>query len=269
MEQEQDVFISHAGADKPTYIEPLADALTQKGVTFWLDNIEIAWGDSVTMKINEGLRSSRFVLLCLSSHYLRRQWPETELSAAFSVQNDTGIKRVLPLILNSKPEILARYPLIAGLAYRDFSVGPHTIANELATLAVRPKDTTGQIRITVESVHSGHLCSIIASPRVSIRWLADKARAGMGVSETAETGAHIPFRVRWVLVDTRAESVWIKLPRSKQRKIRGVSSRDGVPIFAYFDSDRLDDLKIQDGVVFHMYAIEDEDYDIPVCSPAR
>ena len=86
---------------KSKYIQPLADALAEKSVTFWLDNLEVGWGDSITMAINGGMASSRFVLFSLSQRFLSRRWPEAELSAAFAEQNDTGVKRVLPLILNS------------------------------------------------------------------------------------------------------------------------------------------------------------------------
>ncbi len=61
MERAQDLFISHAGHDKAQYVGPLTDAFVEKGITFWLDNVEIGWGDSVTRKINEGLARSRFV----------------------------------------------------------------------------------------------------------------------------------------------------------------------------------------------------------------
>ena len=34
----QDVFLSHAGADKAAYVEPLAVALAGRSVSFWLDS---------------------------------------------------------------------------------------------------------------------------------------------------------------------------------------------------------------------------------------
>jgi|SRR5688572_17237002 len=261
MDDQQDVFISHAGDDKARYIEPLTDALTQKGVTFWMDSIEIAWGDSIASKVNEGLRNSQFVLLCLSKHFMCRPWPESELNAIVAIQNTAGIRRVLPLILNSKEEILARYPLVSGLAYRDYAVGPHAIAEELATLMQRPANAENEIHVIVESVHTGRLCNIVANPRFSIKWLIDKAQAGMGVSDLAKTGAYEPFHVRWVLVDKRAVSIWKKLPRRRQRKLRALVSGQSEPYFCLSTHDRLGNIGVHDSIVFHMYAIEDEDYD--------
>jgi hypothetical protein len=235
MEPQQDLFISHAGSDKEQYIQPLTDAFVETGVTFWIDNIEIAWGDSVTGNINAGLARSRFVLLCLSRAFLRRRWPEAELGAALSVQNDTGVKRVLPLILNDKESVLARFPLLADLSFREFSAGPAVIAEEIRELTGRPAQAPGDLRIVVESVHTGRVCSITASPRVSVGWLVDRAQAGMGVSDLADTGAYEPFHVRWVLVDTRAEAAWRALPRSTQRRLRAlVAKRDAVTNVHFF-----------------------------------
>ena len=70
---EQDLFISHASEDKPQYVYPLTKALSAHQVTFWLDEAEIRWGDSLVGKINEGLRETRFALLCLSHNFLKRR----------------------------------------------------------------------------------------------------------------------------------------------------------------------------------------------------
>ena len=121
LQPKHDVFISHAGRDKERYVQPLVDALQDRGVTFWLDSIEVTWGDSVTRNINQGLAHSRFLLLCLSSSFVDRPWPEAEMGAAVAQQNAFGTKRVLPLILYDKDVVLSRYPLLADLAYREFS----------------------------------------------------------------------------------------------------------------------------------------------------
>src|SRR5271166_4333194 len=62
-ERRQDLFISHASGDKSRYIEPLANAFDRKRITYWMDSVEIRWGDSFPLLINEGLRKSRYVLV--------------------------------------------------------------------------------------------------------------------------------------------------------------------------------------------------------------
>lgn len=266
-EEMQDLFISHAGADKSRYVLPLANSLSQKGISFWLDNVEIAWGDSIPLRINQGLRTSRYLLLCLSSHFLQRPWPEAEMASALAVQNETGQKRVLPLILNSKAVVLNQYPLLASLAYREYRDPPDGLAEEIATLVKEPRTKPGELHVVVESVHTGQLCNIHVSRKVSVLWLSDQAQRGLGVSEFADTGAYQPFKVRWVLVDTRAEKEWSTLPRRQQRRLRAVVQTDHGLEFSQDDRDRLEDVGIYDGIVFHLYAIEDEDYELPPAVP--
>jgi hypothetical protein len=259
----QDLFLSHAGDDKVRYIQPLAESLVAKKITFWLDALEISWGDNVLLRINEGLRRSRYLLLCLSRSFLNRPWPESEMASALAIQNATGQKRVLPLILNSKDLVLNQYPILAALAYKEYKGSPDAIADELATLLRLPGDEPQQLglHITVESVHTGKLCNIQVSPKVSVRWLADRAQRGLGVSKLAETGAYLPFRVKWVLVDVQAENQWRKLPRWTQSRLYAVVQNGQQPKFSEHDSDRLEDLGIQDGTVFHLYAVDDDRYE--------
>src|SRR5262249_29002549 len=130
----QDIFISHASPDKTKYIFPLTSALNNFNVTFWLDDNEIKWGDDITSKINRGLSRSNFGLVCFSSAFIQRPWPEAEMSSILGMQNASGAKRLLPLILNSKKVVLEKYPLIAGLAYREFRDGPQKLAAQIADL---------------------------------------------------------------------------------------------------------------------------------------
>jgi len=200
-ETQEDLFISHASADKRIYVQPLANELSQRQVTFWLDSVDIEWGDSVPLRINEGLRKSRYVLLCLSESYLRRPWPEAELASALAAQNAAGQKRLLPLILNSKELVLGTYPLLAALAYREYR-DPAGVADEIAHVVRPTEKAPSDLHVVMESVHTGKLCNIYVSPRVSVRWLVDQAERALSLREHAETGAYEHFKVRWVLVDT-------------------------------------------------------------------
>ncbi len=260
MESLQDLFICHAGLDKKRYILPLAEALAAEGVTFWLDSMEIGWGDNIALRINDGLRGSRFILLCLSRYFIKRCWPESELGAALAIQNNSGIKRVLPLILNSKDEVLEQYPLLCNIAYREYDLGPQLLARELATLVRSPKTSKELFRVVIESAHTGRLCNLLVSPIVSVRWLSQKGQSGLGISEYADPGGFVNFKLKWVLVDVKAHAEWRALSRSQQRRLRAVLASGEGAKFAYSDSDKLSDIGIYDGVVFHLHAVEDEDY---------
>ena len=54
-------------------------------------------------KINEGLRNSRFALVCLSANFLQRRWPEAEMAAVRMRRHD-------PRLL-----LLAAYSMVTGM----------------------------------------------------------------------------------------------------------------------------------------------------------
>ena len=263
MENTQDLFISHASADKQDYILPLANALTTHGVSFWLDNLEIEWGDNFVLKINQGLRSSRYALLCLSKNFLLRPWPENEMSSVLAIQNGDGKKRALPLILNSKEEILRAYPLLSALACREYDSGVDSLARELATISRGSESPSDLLEVIIESVHTGQLCNLKISPQVSVKWLITKAQAGLNLKEEAQTGAFTAFRVRWVLVDVRAEKEWNQMPRYVKQDLYAVVRTDGGLKQSRSEYDRVEELKLCHKMVFHLYAIEDIDFDPP------
>jgi hypothetical protein len=263
---EQNVFISHASADKRKYIYPLTEALVRRQVTFWLDDVKIEWGDSVVGKVNQGLRTSQYALLCLSQAFLQRPWPEAEMGAVLSLQNSSGGKRVLPLILNSKDAVLLHYPLIAGLAYREFHDADE-VASDIAKLTRSSQTGSEELLVTVEGVHTGKLCRLKAPKRASIQWLAKMAQAGLDVDESFKVGPFSEFRVRWVLVDVEVEDSWLKMSRRRQRLAHALVADDRGCKIAGSSRDKLEDVGVKDGTVFHLYAIEDEDFPPPPAAP--
>lgn len=256
MNTKQDFFISHASADKSTYVQPLAECLTQRRVTYWLDSYEMHWGDSLALKVNDGLRDSRHVVLCLSEEFLSRAWPETELNSAFAIKLGDVNRKVLPLILNNKEQILTQYPLIAGLIYREYS-SPETIADELASLVNIQSIPEGHIHIAIESIHTGHLSNITVTPRASVEWLADKAKRGAGLRESLDTGGFQHFFIRWVLVDVNAEDEWKNMDRWDRQEIHAIVKTDSGIQIALHGRQRLSDIGIYKDMIFHLYAVED------------
>ena len=81
-DMKRDVFLSHTSSDKLRYVRPLARKLEERGITYWLDEAEIAWGERVSMAISRGLEASRYVLVVISEEFVGRTWPQTELSVS-------------------------------------------------------------------------------------------------------------------------------------------------------------------------------------------
>ncbi len=130
----KDIFLCHAHQDKVDFVIPLAEALERRGISYWLDNAEIQWGDSVSLKINEGLRTAHHVLVFLSKNFIKRPWTNAELGAAISKRNSGGKTKVFPLILDDPEIIFDEYPLIRDIRCMFWSEGVSKISETLDAL---------------------------------------------------------------------------------------------------------------------------------------
>jgi hypothetical protein len=129
--KEYDVFLSHANLDKDDYARPLAERLDSSGITCWLDEREISWGDSITKKVNEGLQKSRFVILLLSENYIDRGWTNAEMQSAVNKQNSQGQKVVLPLFIGDRKKLVENYHLITDIQGVNWDDGLVSIIEKL------------------------------------------------------------------------------------------------------------------------------------------
>lgn len=90
------------------------------GIQAWFDEVEVLWGDSLSQKINEGLKMSQFVVVVLSPAFVGRHWPERELNAALNIEGSTGEVKMLPLLVGTpaqRKKILEEYPLLNDKTY--------------------------------------------------------------------------------------------------------------------------------------------------------
>ena len=130
----RDVFLCHASVDKSAFVHPLVESLEKRGITFWLDEAEVAWGDSITNRINQGLGQSRYVVVFLTDNFMGRHWPEAELGSALNRENSDGQTIVLPLICSNPEDILPNYTLLADKLYLLWNRGPEFLADRLGDL---------------------------------------------------------------------------------------------------------------------------------------
>ena len=132
----EDVFLCHASEDKEAVVRPLAEALRERSISYWLDEIEIGWGDSVVGGINDGLARTRVVLVVISKHFLRKKYAKRELSAAISRQGSRDDRTVItPLLVGSESEhdeILGKIPFVAEKMYLIWEGDPGKIAAQVA-----------------------------------------------------------------------------------------------------------------------------------------
>jgi hypothetical protein len=128
---EWDIFISHASEDKESFVHPLAQELTARGVCVWYDKFTLRLGDSLREKIDYGLRSSKFGLVVLSPHFFRKDWPKKELDGLVALEGERR-KVVLPIWHNVTQNEVAGYsPILAGRLAVSSSTGMDNVVKEI------------------------------------------------------------------------------------------------------------------------------------------
>lgn len=129
-----DVFICHASEDTTTVAIPLSNAFKAVNISFWLDEGEINWGDSIITKINDGLSKSRYVVVILSSISASKNWPLRELNAMLNIEASTGNVKILPLLVGTQEVIKGIYekmPLLNDKQYLTWNNNTDEIVKRL------------------------------------------------------------------------------------------------------------------------------------------
>jgi len=139
-EKKWDVFISHATEDK-TVATPLAEKLREVGLNVWYDQYVLRWGDSLMDSINTGLKDSIFGIVILSKTFFKKQWTKTELKGLMALANDTGEKKILPLLYKiTHKEITDQYPILADIVARSWGDGLDKLAKEVKEMVDEKKN---------------------------------------------------------------------------------------------------------------------------------
>ena len=134
---EYDVFISHAGEDKESFVDEFVEKLRKLKVKVWYDTSELKWGDSLRHRIDEGLKRSKFGIAIISPNYIAegKYWTKEEFNALFQRESING-KVLLPIWHNiTKQEVMNFSPMLADKkAMTTANMTSEEIACELAKL---------------------------------------------------------------------------------------------------------------------------------------
>ncbi|MBR2209701.1 MAG: TIR domain-containing protein [Synergistaceae bacterium] len=134
---EYDVFISHAGEDKESFVDEFVEKLRKLKVKVWYDTSELKWGDSLRHRIDEGLKRSKFGIAIISPNYIAegKYWTKEEFNALFQLESING-KVLLPIWHNiTKKEVMNFSPMLANKkAMTTANMTSEEIACELAKL---------------------------------------------------------------------------------------------------------------------------------------
>ncbi len=116
-----DVFLSHNSLDKPA-VRKIAEQLRNDGLRVWFDEWILQPGDDIHLKIEEGLESSRTLVLVMSPNALASEWTMLERNTVLFRDPSNRERRFIPLLLADckMPDTLRRYLYIdfrkAGIA---------------------------------------------------------------------------------------------------------------------------------------------------------
>ncbi|MFC6094551.1 DUF1883 domain-containing protein [Saccharothrix lopnurensis] len=110
----RDVFVLHVVEDRAEVARPLADALRARGASVWLDEFELAIGDSLAKRLERGLACSRFGVVVLSPGFF-----EPTATGTPRVEGDQVVLPVLHRI--TRVEALDGLPWLADLVVRGTS----------------------------------------------------------------------------------------------------------------------------------------------------
>jgi hypothetical protein len=147
---QKDIFLCHSSEDKEEVVKPIFEACNQAEISCWYDEAEIKWGDSITQKVNEGLRISQYVIVVFSTAFIEKNWPKRELNSVLNLEASTGEVKVLPLLVGTEQEksaILAGFPLLNDKRYLPWDGDLRKIVEALLSRLGRLSTTDNSGRI--------------------------------------------------------------------------------------------------------------------------
>lgn len=97
IEEQFDVFISHASDDKEEFVKPLAELLVESGLSVWYDEYKLTWGKSNRQTIDNGLAKCRFGIVVLSESFFKKGWTNYELNGLVTRMVTEGRDLILPI----------------------------------------------------------------------------------------------------------------------------------------------------------------------------
>lgn len=175
-----DVFLSHSSKDKPV-VRALAERLSSDGLRVWFDEWEIRPGNNIPAKIEQGLESSRLLVLCMSKHALGADWSALERQTFRFRDPLNKERRFIPLRLDD----VVPTGSLAQFSYVDLRSEDLTAQYAKLLEAFRPADShqtpeqqAARRRFEVKTFSLGH-----TNPVNSIAFSPDGRWALSGSSE--------------------------------------------------------------------------------------
>lgn len=181
-----DVFLSYSSSERDSCVLPFRARLEEAGIITWCDVHDIAWGDSIVAKINEGLAGSTFVIAFISKTYLSKPWPLKELNASLA-SHAIESALLLPVFLGvSAREVHAELPLFSDTKHMSVTcptsgavIDDESLGRLIEEIQRRIERTRGLV--IVQSFDVGRLGQPVSIVNYSANyqsvWMSSKERA--------------------------------------------------------------------------------------------
>ena len=125
-----DAFISHAYEDKDTIARPLAQALSDMGLSVWYDEFTLTAGDNLSKSINHGLENSKYGIGIVSDRFLAKKWPQRELAGFFAKEGEAKV--IIPVWHGVTEETVRTHsPILADRVALRSSAGMDELVKDL------------------------------------------------------------------------------------------------------------------------------------------
>jgi hypothetical protein len=109
------LFLSYAGEDRE-FADRVATSLSERSLRVWYAPWEIAVGDSIVDRINEGMGGSAYLGVVLSPYSVNKPWCKAELNAALQIKLKDQDVQILPILCQD----CDIPPLFKDMFYADF-----------------------------------------------------------------------------------------------------------------------------------------------------
>lgn len=182
------VYLAHSSKDKDDLARPLAKRLNAAGIDVWFDEWEIATGDSLKTRMEQGLEDCTHFVVLLTPNSIGAPWVEAEIDAGFlksvggsakfmglrvgvgvdqlsiflrtrrcrevDMNDDDGVRRLIAEIygVTAKP-LRGERPAYVDAAPPGWSLGAARVAEYLVRGSVNgtPQDPTARIAAIAEA----------------------------------------------------------------------------------------------------------------------
>jgi hypothetical protein len=107
-EYEYQVYLGHSSLDKEV-VRQIRDSFERNGIRYWYDEEQLSTAGSVPSRMESGLRSSRYLLVCASANFIEAPWGMREYESVLNLdvkRRDNPKVLVLKLYENESDDVV-------------------------------------------------------------------------------------------------------------------------------------------------------------------